>query len=84
MAMLAAGLLVLVLAQGPVPPDTPWSCPPTHPVKGYLSPGPRPRTDDLVRLARADSAVARELAGKGHRAREVSETVSALANELRA
>ena len=31
-------LLVLALAQRPgVPPDTPWSCPATHPVKGYLS-----------------------------------------------
>ncbi len=31
-------LLVLALAQRPgVAPDTPWSCPPTHPVKGYLS-----------------------------------------------
>lgn len=36
--MLAALLLVLALAQRPgVPPDTPWSCPVTHPVKGYLS-----------------------------------------------
>ena len=35
--MLAALLLVLLLAQRPgVSPDTPWSCPPTHPVKGYL------------------------------------------------
>jgi hypothetical protein len=36
--MLAALLLVLALAPRPgVAPDTPWSCPPTHPVKGYLS-----------------------------------------------
>jgi hypothetical protein len=34
--MLAALLLVLALAPWPgVPPDTPWSCPVTHPVKGY-------------------------------------------------
>jgi hypothetical protein len=38
MAMLAALLLVLALSQRPgVQPDTPWSCPPSHPVKGYLS-----------------------------------------------
>ena len=36
--MLAALLIVLALMQRPgVPPDTPWSCPVTHPVKGYLS-----------------------------------------------
>ena len=36
--MLAALLLVLALAPRlGVPPDTPWSCPVTHPVKGYLS-----------------------------------------------
>lgn len=36
--MLAALVLLLLLAQRPgVSPDTPWSCPPTHPVKGYLS-----------------------------------------------
>ena len=35
--VLATLLLLLVLAQQPgVLPDTPWSCPPTHPVKGYL------------------------------------------------
>jgi len=35
--VLALILLVLALAQRPgVPPDTPWSCPPSHPVKGYL------------------------------------------------
>ena len=30
-------LLVLALQRPGVPPDTPWSCPVTHPVKGYLS-----------------------------------------------
>jgi hypothetical protein len=36
--MLAALVLVLALAQRPgVPPDTPWTCPASHPVKGYLS-----------------------------------------------
>jgi hypothetical protein len=36
--MFAALVLLLILAQRPgVSPDTPWSCPPTHPVKGYLS-----------------------------------------------
>jgi len=36
--MLAALLLVLALGPRPgVPPDTPWSWPATHPVKGYLS-----------------------------------------------
>jgi hypothetical protein len=35
-----AALLVLTLiaAERPgVPPDTPWSCPSTHPIKGYVS-----------------------------------------------
>jgi hypothetical protein len=35
--MLATVLLVLALQRPGVPPDTPWSCPPTHPVKGYLT-----------------------------------------------
>jgi hypothetical protein len=35
--MLAALLLVVALQRPGVPPDTPWSCPVTHPVKGYLS-----------------------------------------------
>ena len=30
-------LLVIALQRPGVPPDTPWSCPATHPVKGYLS-----------------------------------------------
>jgi len=31
-------LLLLIALQRPgVPPETPWSCPATHPVKGYLS-----------------------------------------------
>jgi hypothetical protein len=37
--VLATVLVVLLigLAQRPgVPPDTPWSCPASHPVKGYL------------------------------------------------
>ena len=36
--VLATLLLVVFLAQRPgVAPDTPWSCPASHPVKGYLS-----------------------------------------------
>ena len=36
--MLVAVLVVLVLSARPgVPPDTPWSCPATHPIKGYVS-----------------------------------------------
>jgi hypothetical protein len=34
-------MLVLVSMERPgVPPDTPWSCPTTHPIKGYLSAEP--------------------------------------------
>ncbi|MBM3218903.1 MAG: hypothetical protein FJZ38_09510 [Candidatus Rokubacteria bacterium] len=35
--MLTMLLLVLALQRPGVPPDTPWSCPASHPVKGYLS-----------------------------------------------
>jgi hypothetical protein len=39
--MRAVALLVLVLAlhaaQPGVPPDTPWTCPASHPIKGYLT-----------------------------------------------
>ena len=36
--MLAAVLLLLLLAQRPgVTPDTPWSCPASHPIKGYVT-----------------------------------------------
>ena len=39
--MLATAVLVLLLAsQAPqpgVPPDTPWTCPASHPIKGYLT-----------------------------------------------
>lgn len=36
--MLATVVLVLVLAAQPgVPPDTPWTCPASHPIKGYLT-----------------------------------------------
>ena len=37
---MVAALIVVVLftAERPgVLPDTPWSCPPTHPIKGYVS-----------------------------------------------
>jgi hypothetical protein len=30
-------LLVLALQRPGVAPDTPWSCPPLHPIKGYVS-----------------------------------------------
>jgi hypothetical protein len=36
--MLATLLLVLALAERPgVAPETPWSCPMSHPIKGYVS-----------------------------------------------
>ena len=34
--VLATLLLLLALQRPGVPTDTPWSCPPSHPVKGYL------------------------------------------------
>jgi hypothetical protein len=30
-------VLLLALQRPGVPPDTPWSCPPSHPIKGYVS-----------------------------------------------
>jgi hypothetical protein len=36
--VVATIVLALLIAQRPgVLPDTPWSCPPTHPIKGYVS-----------------------------------------------
>ena len=36
--LVALILLIVVAAERPgVSPDTPWSCPTTHPIKGYVS-----------------------------------------------
>jgi hypothetical protein len=36
--VVVAVVLALLIAQRPgVLPDTPWSCPSTHPIKGYVS-----------------------------------------------
>lgn len=35
--LLLAPLVAALLQRPGVPPDTPWSCPASHPIKGYVS-----------------------------------------------
>ena len=37
MSLLASVVLLIAATRAGVPPETPWACPASHPIKGYLS-----------------------------------------------